>query len=100
MALLLNNHEPDILCLNETWLNDRKIPLHEDYEALYSPASEYQGVAIYHKKSITLTPFHQEEWSKHFIFAKHDTTIIIALYIQPAEKMALTDKLMWIMGSF
>lgn len=54
----LNAHSPDVLCLQETKLEDKAFPLAEieaaGYQALFSGQKTYNGVAILSKEPATL----------------------------------------------
>ena len=55
----LNNHQPDILCLQETKLIDDHFPLHDinalGYHCLFNGQKTYNGVAILSKRVISAT---------------------------------------------
>ena len=70
--------------------------LHAEYASYASDCNDYQGVALYYKKTIRVTPVEEKSWSENFLMVRTDNTIIIVAYIQPARKNELLDRLVWL----
>ena len=92
IAAHLIDHSPDVLVVTETWM-DKKLPyIHQEYKVLQSPLNKYQGVAIFFKKDIRVSPHLEHTWTPGMVQGKIETEkntkpiILIGVYIQPATK--------------
>ena len=102
----LGQHAPDVMCLQETKLEDAKFPASElaaaGYQALYSGQKTYNGVAILGRAAgadaVTLIPDFVDE-QKRVLAASVDDVRVICLYVPNGQTVASEKyayKLRWL----
>ena len=102
----LVNNEPDILCLQETKLQDENFPVDEilaaGYRSAYIGQKTYNGVALLSKRTgdeiITALPGFVDE-QKRVIAATYENIRIVCVYVPNGEKVASEKfqyKLAWL----
>ncbi|MFZ1852599.1 MAG: exodeoxyribonuclease III [Nitrosomonas sp.] len=102
----LNNHQPDILCLQETKLIDDHFPLNDinalGYHCLFSGQKTYNGVAILSKlagndRILDIPQFSDEQ--KRVISATYGDLRVVCVYVPNGESVESAKyqyKLQWL----
>lgn len=91
----LNNHQPDVLCLQETKLQDEFFPVSEiakrtGYQSIYAGQKTYNGVALLSKelgREVSSVLPGLGDPQKRFIAATYGDTRIICLYVPNGERV-------------
>ncbi|MBA2484103.1 MAG: endonuclease/exonuclease/phosphatase family protein, partial [Nitrosomonas sp.] len=90
----LKNNEPDVLCLQETKLQDERFPVDEilavGYRSAYVGQKTYNGVALLSKRIgdtvVTAMPG-LEDVQKRVIAATYEDTRVVCIYVPNGENV-------------
>ena len=90
----LAQHQPDVLCLQETKLQDENFPLHEihaaGYQAIYAGQKTYNGVALLSRQAgaavVTALP-HFVDVQKRVVAATYGDVRVICIYVPNGESL-------------
>ena len=102
----LENNQPDVLCLQETKLQDENFPVDEilavGYRSVYVGQKTYNGVALLSKQtgdSIVTTLPGLEDAQKRIIAATYEDIRVVSIYVPNGENVASEKyqyKLAWL----
>ena len=67
VAIILEQQQPAVLALQETWLQKLPPNLHGDYDRMSYLPKKNEGVAMYVRKDLRLKAIMHEEWNSNMM---------------------------------